>query len=41
MNEEQIYYQNLNSQALEDGCKDYIFSKIEELIEDNGSDKTN
>lgn len=35
MNEEQIYYQNLNSQALEDGCKDYIFSKIEELIEDN------
>ena len=35
MNEDQIYYKNLNSQALEDGCKDYIFSKIDELIEDN------
>ena len=29
------YKYDLNSQALEDGCKDYIFSKIYELIEDN------
>ena len=31
----QSYYEKVNSDALEDGCKKYILSKIEELIVEN------
>ena len=35
MNEEDLYYDKVNSSSLEDVCKEYIFSKINDLINEN------
>ena len=32
LNKEQSYYEKINSSSLEDVCKNYIFSKINDLI---------
>ena len=35
MNEEQIYHEKINATSLEEECKTYIFSKINDLINEN------
>ena len=35
INEEDLYYEKVNSGSLEDVCKEYIFSKINDLINEN------
>ena len=35
LNKEQSYYEKINSSSLEDVCKNYIFSQINDLINDN------
>ena len=35
MNEDEIYYDKVNSSSLEDVCKEYIYSKINDLINEN------
>ena len=39
-NEEEIYYEKLNSDSLEEGCRIYILSKIADVIDDNPQEIT-